>query len=846
MTAQDPFVNADVEEIISKLSIEEKIRLLGAPNWWNTNKIERLGVPSVRMSDGPNGVRGSSHFLSSPAQCIPCATALGATFDTSLVHRVGQFLAIEAKTKSSCILLAPTCNIQRSPLGGRSFESFSEDPHLSGHMAAAYVDGLQSKGVAATIKHFVANDQEHERMGVDTIVSERALREIYLMPFMIAQRDSKPWAYMTAYNRVGGTHVSECKRLLGDVLRKEWGFDGLVMSDWYGTYSVDIALNAGLDLEMPGPPRWRQPTLVNHALTARKILPSTIDTRARTVLEFVQKMARVSPEVVFGDGEERTRDDPKDRSFNRELASQAIVLLKNERGVLPLNKPGKLLIVGPNAQARVISGGGSAFLRPSYVVTPWDGINTAKPKDVNVKFEVGCYAHKFLPTLENLLTSPDGQPGWEARFFTHDEHHNPKDEVARFILNDTRVKLNDFLPEGLTPSWTIKLRGTLRVPKSAPFEFGLTVAGRSKLWVDGKMVIDNWTKQRPGEFFYGQGSAEEKATVDLKADTPIDIYVEYDNLAPAQDGVKSQPALMRGVRLGGAEKIDPDEALSAAATAAAEADAVIAVVGLNHEWESEGFDRPTLAMPGRQNELIEAVAKANRNTIVVIQAGSAVSMPWIDKVAGVLQSWYLGNEAGNAISDVLFGKVNPSGRLPISLPRREEDIPAHLSFGSEMGKVHYREDVFVGYKYYQARKVEPLFPFGFGLSYTSFEVSDLKLQEPRSHDTLIQVKASVTVKNTGSNTGSETVQLYVAPPKGPVTHPNLQLRAFAKAIDLAPGASTTVELSFGKYGVSFWHEEDETWRADAGEYGVFVGTSSEHLPLSSSFTLKRTFSWRGL
>ncbi|CAE6460319.1 unnamed protein product [Rhizoctonia solani] len=845
MTANNPFLHINIEELVSKLSQEEKIRLLGAPNWWNTSKIERLGVPSVRMSDGPNGVRGSSHFLSSPAQCIPCATALGSTFDPELIHEVGSFLAVEAKSKSATVLLAPTCNIQRSPLGGRSFESFSEDPHLSGHLAAAYVAGLQDNGVAATIKHYVANDQEHERMAVDTILSERALREIYLMPFMIAQRDAGPWAYMTAYNRIHGTHVSECKRLLGDILRKEWGFDGLVMSDWYGTYSVDIALNAGLDLEMPGPPRWRQPALVNHALTSRKLLPSTLNLRAKTVLDFVQKLAQTSPDVVFGDGEERTRDDPKDRHFNRKLAGRTIVLLKNEQEVLPLKKK-TLLVVGPNAQARVISGGGSAFLKPSYVITPWDGLIAAIPKDVDVKFEVGCYAHKFLPTLETLLTTPDGEPGWEARFYTHDENQQPKNEVAKFVLNDTRVKLNDFLPEGLTPSWTIKLKGSLKVDKTAPFEFGLTVAGRAKLWVNGKMTVDNWTHQRPGEFFYGQGSAEEKAVVNLEAGEPVDIYVEYDNLSPAPKGVQMQPALMRGVRLGGAEKIDPDEALKAAAKAAGEADAVIAVVGLNHEWESEGFDRPNLALPGRQDELIQAVAKANKNTVVVIQAGSAVSMPWVNDVAGVLQCWYLGNEAGNAIADVLFGKVNPSGRLPISLPKREEDIPAHLSFGSEMGKVHYREDVFVGYKYYQARKVAPLFPFGFGLSYTTFELSDLKVEGPRSHDNNLEVKASVTVKNTGSVIGSETIQLYVSPPDGPITHPKLQLRAFGKAADLEPGASTTVRLSFGKYGVSFWHEEDETWRADAGEYQLFVGTSSINLPLSSSFELKQTFSWRGL
>ncbi|ELU44737.1 glycosyl hydrolase, putative [Rhizoctonia solani AG-1 IA] len=827
MTANNPFLHINVEELVSKLSQEEKIRLLGAPNWWNTNKIDRLGVPSVRMSDGPNGVRGSSHFLSSPAQCIPCATALGSTFDPELIHEVGSFLAVEAKSKSATVLLAPTCNIQRSPLGGRSFESFSEDPHLSGHLAAAYVSGLQDNGVAATIKHYVANDQEHERMAVDTILSERALREIYLMPFMIAQRDAGPWAYMTAWVLAAhfhGTHVSECKRLLDEVLRKEWGFNGLVMSDWYGTYSVDIALNAGLDLEMPGPPRWRQPALVNHALTSRKLLPSTLDLRAKTVLDFVQKLAKTSPDVVFGDGEERTRDDPKDREFNRKLAGRAIVLLKNQEQVLPLKKK-NVLVVGPNAQARVISGGGSAFLKPSYVITPWDGIIAAKPKDVDVKFEVGCYGSYILPSA---WTTPDGEAGWEARFYTHDENQQPKDEVAKFVLNDTRVKLNDFLPEGLTSSWTIKLKGTLKVDKTAPFEFGLTVAGRAKLWVNGKMTIDNWTHQRPGEFFYGQGSAEEKAVVDLKAGEPVDIYVEYDNLSPAPKGVQMQP------RLGGAEKIDPEEALKTAAKAAAEVDAVIAVVGLNHEWESEGFDRPTLSLPGRQDELIKAV-------------GSAVSMPWADDVTGILQGWYLGNEAGNAIADVLFGKVNPSGRLPISLPKREEDIPAHLSFGSEMGKVHYREDVFVGYKYYQARKVAPLFPFGrYGLSYTTFELSDLKVEGPSSHDSNLEVSASITVKNTGSVKGSETVQLYVSRPIGPITHPKLELRAFGKAADLEPGASTTVKLSFGKYGVSFWHEEDDTWRADAGEYSVLVGTSSVDLPLSASFKLKQTFSWRGL
>ncbi|OCH95211.1 putative beta-glucosidase from glycoside hydrolase family GH3 [Obba rivulosa] len=847
------FLDASVSDLLGKLSTEEKITLLGAPNWWNTNAIERLEIPAIRMSDGPNGVRGSSHFVSTPAQCLPCETSMASTFDPELIHAVGEFLAEEAKIKSSVVLLAPTCNIQRNPLGGRAFESFSEDPHLSGTLAAAYVSGLQSKGVASTIKHFVGNDQEHERTAANSVVSERALREVYLYPFMLAQKKAQPWAFMTSYGRIDGIHCAENPGLLQGILRKEWGFNGLVMSDWFGTYSVDLGINAGLDLEMPGPPRWRTPMLVNHMLSSQKVLPATLDERAGTVLEFVQRQARRNPDVVYGDGKERTRDSPEGRKFCRKLAAEGMVVLRNEKGILPVTpragKKLKVALIGPNMKERIISGGGSAALKASYIVNPYDGLVSNAPDDLEFQYEVGCYAHKFTPTLENLLKTRNGEPGWTCTFYNHDKHDKPTgDAVAQFILQDTRVKLNDFLPEGLTEHWTIKLYGLLTVEKTAEYELGLTVAGRANLYVNGKLLVDNWTKQTPGEFFYGQGTVEEMGTILLTAGEPVEILVEYTNTKPPEgpEADISQPALMRGVRLGGCEKINPDEAIASAVKLASTSDVVILLAGLSPEWESEGFDRPTMDMPRRTNELIARVGEANPNTVVCIQAGSAVSMPWVNSVNGLIQAWYSGNEVGNALADVIYGKINPSGRLPLTLPTREQDIPAYLNMRSENGQIHYREDLFVGYKWYQAKGFRPLFPFGFGLSYTTFALSNLAISGPHGNGPSLAVDVTVTVKNTGAISGSEIVQLYITLPDIRVTTPKLQLRGFAKARDIAPGQSTTVKITLDKYAVSFWDVTRKSWSAKPGSYGVHIGKSSAEILLDGTFTLKDGFEWNGL
>ncbi|KAJ7694074.1 glycoside hydrolase family 3 protein, partial [Mycena rosella] len=843
------FLHADISDLVRKLTTNEKISLLGAPNWWNTSSISRLGIPSIRMSDGPNGVRGSSHFVASPAQCLPCATAMASTFDPELIQKVGAFLAAEAKSKSSVVLLAPTCNIQRTPLGGRAFESFSEDPHLSGTMSASYINGLQEEGVSATIKHFVANDQEHERTAAESVMSDRALREIYLYPFMLAQKNAKPGAYMTSYGRVRGVHCAESRYLLQDILRDEWKFTGLVISDWYGTYGVDEALNAGLGLEMPGPPRWRTSALVNHCLTAQKLSLATLNERVTTLLTFVQNQARQNPDVVYGDGIERTRDSPEARAFCRQLAGDGIVLLKNQDNLLPLSSQTKrLAIIGPNALQHIISGGGSAALKPSYSVSPYAGVVSGAPAGITIEHTVGCYAHKYLPTLEKNLKTKSGEPGWLCTFYNHDEQGGLTDAVAAFVIMDTRVKLVDFLPPGLTPNWTIKLTGCLTAEKTAPFELGLTVAGRARLWVNEELTIDNWTKQTPGDFFYGQGTIEEKAVINLNAQVPVDVLVEYTNTPPPTDGsddVSSQPALMLGVRLGGCEKIDADAAIESAVNLAASCDAVLFVAGLTPEWESEGFDRPTLSLPGRQDEVIARIAAANPDTIVCIQAGSATAMPWIAEVKSVVQTWYLGNEVGNAIGDIIWGTVNPSGRLPLSFPVRIEDTPAYLNQHSENGKIHYREDLFVGYKHYHARAIKPLFEFGFGLSYTTFSFANLLVSDAVFNDAGLNFSVSVTIKNDGLVAGSEVAQVYISYPEIGITTPVYQLKGFAKA-KIAPGATQDLVIKMDKFALAFWDSNMNGWSVSPGKYVINVGASSADFRLQGELELTRGFTWKGL
>ncbi|KAG8874632.1 hypothetical protein FRB97_005773 [Tulasnella sp. 331] len=849
------FADADLDDIVEKLTIDEAISLIAGVKFWWTAAVPRLGIPSIKVSDGPNGVRGQSFFRSTPANCIPCATALGATWDPELIREVAaDLLAPETKLRTSSVLLAPTCNIQRNPLGGRSFESFAEDPHLSGMMASAYINGLQSGGVAACIKHFVANDQEHERMGADSILSDRALREIYLMPFMLAQKNSNPICYMSSYNKYNGTHCSERKELLTGILREEWKSDAMVMSDWWGTYSLTESINAGLDLEMPGLDKWRTQSKVNRQIVAHKTTTRTVKERARNVLEMVKKVCKTNAAVIDGNGKETWEEKASDSALMRKVAANSIVLLKNDGDILPI-KPDtikKIAIIGPNAKALVASGGGSASMNCAYVVTPHTGIVDALPKGVEVTYHEGTVGYCTLPLLNAEILTEAGKPGWTGSFYSHDSLTNPehdKEPIEVVDIKETHFVLVDGIPDGISERWSLELKGKLKPrEKDTLFKFGLTVQGRAKLYVDGKEVVDNWTFQEAGTSFFGSGTTEKTTEFLLKAGVSHQIHVVYENMrGPSiNDDHESLIGLGGGLTLGGAEVLKEEESIIEAAQLAKDADVAIVIVGTSGDWESEGFDRDTLALPGRTDELVAAVANVNKKTVVVCQSGSAVTMPWVDDVAGLIQSWYGGNENGNAIADVLFGKVNPSAKMSMTFPKRLGDIAAFGHFRSENGKVRYSEDLYVGYKNYQHRKITPLFPFGYGLSYTSFKYGKVSASKPTGKASDFSVEISLSVTNTGSVTGSEVAQVYVSLPKGHLTHPLQQLRAFKKVKDIAPGKTEDVKLTLDKYAVSYWDDAINKWRANKGIYTVRVGGSSDKTEEGMTFEVEKAFEWTGL
>ncbi|GAA5942574.1 beta-glucosidase H [Sporobolomyces koalae] len=856
----EQYASADLHAVLDSLTVAEKVSLLAGADWWNTVPIPRVGVPKIKCSDGPNGVRGSSHFNPTPATCIPAATALGATFDTDLINQVGGLLARECVAKGSSLLLAPTCNIQRNPLNGRAFESFSEDPHLSGHITAAYINGLQDNGIGACPKHFVCNDSEHERMSCSSEVGARALREIYLKPFQIAQRLSRPWSIMTGYNRLNGVFCSEDKSLLQGILRDEWKFDGMVMSDWTGTYSTDLAIEAGLDLEMPGPALFRGQLAIKQ-LQTNKITERAIDARAFAILQLVQRSVQADIELVRHNSDpEQPTNNPDDRALNRRVAAEAIVLLKNSSGVLPLSRDEvkSVLVIGPNAKVRTVSGGGSAYLTSNYVVTPLEGIQTGlEGTAAQVKYAPGCYAHKFLPMMDGSLFTADGKPGWTFSFY-NDPPEAGKEPVAVHVMKGTRLRINDEKPAGLGDLFYVSAEGRFTPDQTGPFEFGVSLVGRAYLYINDKLVLDNGmeTEQTPGSSFYGLGTIEETVKINVKAGNTYKVRVEYTNVPrPVTKGSsvnKKQPALMMAAfRLGGAPYINEDDSIAEAVELARTNDGpVVCVIGTSMDWEAEASDRESLDLPGRTNELVSRVLDANPNTIIVNQSGSVVTFPWVDKANTLLQSWFGGDETGNGIFDVLFGKVNPSAKLPLTFYKTINQCTAHLNWGSESGRTLYGEGVFVGYRGVLETQRTPTFEFGHGLSYTSFDWSDFSISgftSAASADDLA-VKVSVKVTNTGSLAGRDVVQVFVSDLVSSFRRPIRELKAFAKTKLLQPGQSQVVTLALDKYAFSMWDDTESTWLAEKGEFRVAVATSSADKAQVDDATieLKSSFRWKGL
>ncbi|KAF4781968.1 beta-glucosidase [Colletotrichum scovillei] len=860
----------DVEALLEQLTLEEKISLTAGVGWWHTATVERLGIKPIRLSDGPNGVRGTHFFDSTPSACLPCGTAIGATFDVELVQRLGRLLSDEAHAKGAHVLLGPTINTQRGPLGGRGFESYSEDPVLSGILAGNYVNGVQESGVSATLKHFVCNDLESERMAVNAIVTDRAMREIYLLPFMIAIEMGKPRAIMTAYNQVNGVHAAESKKILQDILRDEWKWDGLVMSDWFGTYSTSEAIKAGLDLEMPGPSRWRAGAL-SHAIMSNKVKRSELDSAVRNVLKLVKQ--GLENTSIPPNAPETEANTPEHIALLREAAAKSLVLLKNERSILPFDKNKKIAVIGPNANIATYCGGGSAGLRAYNTVTPLEGVKSLAS---DVVFSQGAYGHQSLPLLGKALKTPNGkQRGFVLRIYNGPP---PKDTASSAdsrtpleerVLDDANIWFVDYENADLNPIWWAETEGTLVPERSGEWDFGLSVHGTGELFIDGKLVVSNVENQRLGSSFLGCGTVEETGTMHLEAGRSYRVLVRFGCSATSK--VKASGTVdfgQGGVRFSGCPKLEPATAIQEAVEVAKSVDQVVVCTGLSGEWESEGFDRTTMALPPGTDELVAAVLAANPNTAVVVQSGTPVSMPWIDQAGAVLHAWFGGNESGNGIADVLFGEVNPAGKLPLTMPRRVQDNPAALSFRSDNGRCLYSEDVYVGYRWYDTLDIEPLFPFGHGLSYTTFEVTDLEVSDASAqtnghangNNTItVQEADSLTVRvkvaNTGSRAGSEVVQVYVTPAartpltsttRDTITRPKKEMKGFTK-VTLEAGASVTTEISLDVLrATSYWSEMEDCWRSDAGSYGILVGTSSRGEFLEKTVKVEMSRTWKGL
>lgn len=749
----------------------------------------------------------------------------------------------EAKAKGAHVILGPTINMQRSPLGGRGFESIGEDPVLAGLGAAALVRGIQSKDIVACIKHFVCNDQEHERNRVNSIVSQRALREIYMMPFQLAVRHAFPKSFMTAYNMVNGTHVSENPRILDEILRKEWGWRGLVMSDWFGTYSVSEALDAGLDLEMPGPTRFRG-AVASHAAACNKLKPTTLDDRAREVLQLVKECAASG---VPENAEEKAVDTPETAALLRRLASESIVLLKNEGDILPLKKDKKTLVIGPNANVATYCGGGSASLRPYYTVTPLEGITSKFSTPEDVSFTIGAYAHKELPNLGSILTidpSGKGKKGATFRAYNDAPTTSSRSPVDEIHLESTSMMFMDYInPKLKSGLWYADIDGYLLADRDGDYEFGISVYGTAQLFVNDNLVIDLTKDQEQGSAFFGQGTIEVKGSVAVKSGKIYHIKCQFGS-APTSKLSGGSVAFGGGaVRIGGAPVIDASQELHHAAELARSVDQVVVCAGLSMDWESEGFDRPDMNLPGHLDALIAAVAAANPRTVVVLQSGTPVSMPWLSDVPALLQAWYGGNETGNGLADVLFGDVNPSGKLSLSFPRRVEDNPAFLNYRSEAGRVLYGEDVYVGYRYYEKLKREVNFPFGHGLSYTTFAFSDLEVDVESEEGVLL---VSVAVTNTGSVAGAQVVQVYVSQDKPTIQRPVKELKGFAKVF-LKAGECEIVRVTVPiKYACSYFDEKRDQWILEKGAYRVVVSDSSEIVEdkaLEKRFEISKETSW---
>ena len=812
---------SDEASLMAGLSVQEKVLLLTGADSWRTQGADALGLRPMITSDGPAGVRGVRLDERQPSSSLPCPSALGATWDTELVYEVAAALGKEARSKGVDILLAPTINLMRTPLGGRGFECFSEDPVLTARIAVAYVRGLQSAGVAATVKHFVGNDSENERWSYDARIAERVLRELYLLPFEACVREAGAALVMAAYNKVNGIPMTEHAYLLKDVLKGEWGFDGVVTSDWHAARSTAATALAALDLAMPGPdgPWGRQ---LAEAVADGAVTQGVLDDKVIRLLRLARRVGALGPhgKPAAGDGIAPVLIDP---SLLRRATAASLVLLRNARQVLPLRPtPDSVIaVIGPNALRPTVQGGGSAMVIPAADSPPAAALAGALAGQAEVIVAPGCQTWTMVPEpASGSLRDPvTGEPGLRLEFRSGDGT-----VLAAERRTATTLAWWDGVPPGVGwgESGSIVLRAWFRPAAPGRYLIGAAGVGRHTLTADGVVVADETTRvpDDPVEAMTRPG--EVRAEVTMEAGRDVFLRLEF---WPAAGG-----AGPLGLRLGIVPAADDEEMLVAAVRAAARADIAVVVVGSAQLTESEGFDRGTLALPGQQDELIRRAAAVNPDTVVVVNAGMPVLMPWLSQVAAVLYAWLPGQEMGAALADVLLGRAEPGGRLPVTMPASEADAPI-LHAAPQDGVLSYDEGLFIGYRGYDATGTSPLFPFGHGLGYTSWLYESLITVTP-DLAAGADLDLRVIVRNTGARTGREVVQAYLAGPPGDPGRPVRVLAAFGIA-EAAPGQRAEVSLRVPARAFARYDEDAGRWVWPGGQFTIHVGRSAADLRLSA-------------
>jgi len=819
-----PELEQKINAILTKMTLEQKIDMLGGINTFDVRGCPELGLPLLHTADGPIGVRNDG-----PATAMAGGISLASSWDPALAEHVGEQLGRDARAKGKHFLLGPGVNIYRSPLNGRNFEYFGEDPFLGSRIAVAYIEGMQSQGVSATVKHFMGNNSEFDRHGSDSIIDERTMREIYLPIFEAAVKEAHVGAVMDSYNLTNGEHLTQNGRLNNEILKKEWGFQGILMSDWDATYDAVGAANGGLDLEMPS----------GKFLNREKLLPAIKSGQVSEAIinDKVRRIIRTELEFRWQDREQRDLSIPRFNQEARDVVLQAaregMVLLKNDGNLLPLSKEKikTIAVIGPDAYPAVPVGGGSAQVKPFEAVSFLDGLSNSLAGHVLVTSDHGVMSPGVAAIATNFETAAqNGKEGLTEDDFNNEnffgapasrrvvQHISLGQPFELGLLNLDEIDAADLQnKQGSAERWT-----GYYVPKSAgTFDVFAQQGGFSpsgfRMYVDGKLLFDNWDNQK---FVLAQ------TTIQLDA-KPHKIVFEHHT------GPGFGPPFVRMGIISEGTWVDAE-----AEELAAKADVVVLTVGFNPQSETEGWDR-TFELPPGQSELIEKVAAKNKNTIVVITSGGGVDMtPWIDKVAGVIEAWYPGQEGGRALTEILFGDVNPSGHLPATFERRWQDNPVYNNYYPAKGtnRVVYKEGVFVGYRGYEHNGTKPLFPFGYGLSYTTFKYSNLKSD-------LHGVSFDVT--NTGSRAGDAVAEVYIAPPKTgsasttnqmTISRPAKELQGFYR-VKLEPGETKTLTVPLNPRSFAYYDVNGKQWRAEKGIYGVLVGSSSEQIELNGKIEL---------